>query len=52
MAVAVRVVQWRRTMWALLFLAFVVLIGVLALFFGKDSRLSDDGWRGWPTYRG
>jgi hypothetical protein len=39
-------------MFALLFLAFVVLIGVLAVFFGEDSRHPDDGWRGWPTSRG
>jgi hypothetical protein len=31
--------------------AFVLVIGVLALFFEENSRLPVDGWRGWPTYR-
>ena len=39
-------------MFALLLLAFIVVIGVLALVLGEDSRLPDDGWKGWPTYRG
>jgi hypothetical protein len=37
-------------MTALLVVAFVVLIGPLAVFFGVDSRL-DDPRRGWPRAR-
>jgi hypothetical protein len=36
---------------ALLVLALIVLIGPLAVLYGVDSRLPDDGWKGWPANR-
>jgi hypothetical protein len=38
-------------MTALLVLAFIVLIGPLAVLYGADSRLPDDGWKRWPYSR-
>ena len=38
-------------MTALLALAFIVLIGPVAVLFGADSRLADDGWKNWPRSR-
>jgi hypothetical protein len=38
-------------MTALLVLALFVLVGPLAVFFGADSRLPNDGWHGWPSRR-
>jgi hypothetical protein len=35
-------------MTALLMLAFIVLIGPLAVLYGADSRVPHDGWDGWP----
>lgn len=35
----------------LLVVAFIVLIGPLAVLYGADSRLPKDGWRGWPKQR-
>jgi hypothetical protein len=36
---------------ALFVLGFFVLIGPLAVLYGADSRLPNDGWKGWPTSR-
>ena len=38
-------------MTALLVVVLVVLIGPLAVIYGADSRLRDDGWKGWPHRR-
>jgi hypothetical protein len=29
----------------------LVLLGPLAVLYGVDSRLPDDGWKGWPSRR-
>jgi hypothetical protein len=38
-------------MTALLVVGFFVLIGPLAVLYGVDSRLPNDGWTGWPHRR-
>jgi hypothetical protein len=38
-------------MTGLLLLAFIVVIGPLAVLYGADSRLPHDGWKGWPRDR-
>jgi hypothetical protein len=35
----------------LLAVLFIVLIGPLAVLYGVDSRLPNDGWKGWPGDR-
>jgi hypothetical protein len=36
---------------ATLFVLALVSIGPLAALFGVDSRLPNDGWKGWPHRR-
>ena len=36
---------------AVVVIAFIVLIGPLAVRYGADSRLPNDGWKGWPGKR-
>lgn len=38
-------------MTALIVLALFVLVGPLAVLYGADSRLPNDGWNGWPARR-
>lgn len=46
---AKRYEEYRVT--GLFVLAFLILIGPLAMLHGVDSRRPTDGWRGWPSSR-